>query len=124
MNTPANQNAPEALTPLMRQYWAIKVQNPETVLLYRMGDFYEMFGDDAKIASKTLGLTLTSRNHGSGQKCARLFRRVEQRFELRGETGGSQRRRHRLNDGRPTGIQEVHQRRPAVDGRDGLRDGL
>jgi DNA mismatch repair protein MutS len=51
----------------MRQYNAIKEKNPETVLLYRMGDFYEMFNDDAKIASKVLGLTLTSRNHGSAE---------------------------------------------------------
>jgi len=51
----------------MRQYTSIKERNPETVLLYRMGDFYEMFNDDAKIASKVLGLTLTSRNHGSAE---------------------------------------------------------
>ena len=51
----------------MRQYSAIKAKNPETVLLYRMGDFYEMFNEDAKIASKVLGLTLTSRNHGSAE---------------------------------------------------------
>jgi len=48
----------------MRQYSAIKAQNPGTVILYRMGDFYELFEDDAKLASKVLGLTLTSRNHG------------------------------------------------------------
>jgi DNA mismatch repair protein MutS len=52
------------LTPLMRQYNDIKARNPDTVLLYRMGDFYELFNDDAKIASRVLGLTLTSRNHG------------------------------------------------------------
>jgi len=52
------------LTPMMRQYMAIKKQNPHTVLLYRMGDFFELFYDDAKIASRVLGLTLTSRNHG------------------------------------------------------------
>ena len=51
-------------TPLMRQYNEIKSRNPETVLLYRMGDFYELFNEDAKIASRVLGLTLTSRNHG------------------------------------------------------------
>ena len=51
-------------TPMMRQYNEIKSRNPDTVLLYRMGDFYEMFNEDAKIASKVLGLTLTSRNHG------------------------------------------------------------
>ncbi len=55
----------EKLTPMMRQYMAIKDKNPDTVLLYRMGDFYELFNDDARIASKVLGLTLTSRNHGS-----------------------------------------------------------
>ena len=55
------------LTPLMRQYTEIKARNPEAVLLYRMGDFYEMFNDDAKVASKVLGLTLTSRNHGGAE---------------------------------------------------------
>jgi DNA mismatch repair protein MutS len=55
------------LTPLMRQYAEIKARNPGAVLLYRMGDFYEMFDDDAKIASKVLGLTLTSRNHGGAE---------------------------------------------------------
>ena len=54
-------------TPLMRQYNEIKARNPDTVLLYRMGDFYELFNDDAKIASKVLGLTLTSRNHGGAE---------------------------------------------------------
>lgn len=49
---------------MMRQYMEIKNRNPDTVLLYRMGDFFEMFNDDAKIASRVLGLTLTSRNHG------------------------------------------------------------
>jgi|WetSurMetagenome_2_1015567.scaffolds.fasta_scaffold01519_3 DNA mismatch repair protein MutS len=61
------QSPSDALTPLMRQYNAIKAQNPDTVLLYRMGDFYEMFNEDAKIASKVLGLTLTSRNHGGAE---------------------------------------------------------
>jgi DNA mismatch repair protein MutS len=55
------------LTPLMRQYAEIKARNPEAVLLYRMGDFYEMFNDDAKTAAKVLGLTLTSRNHGGAE---------------------------------------------------------
>ncbi|MBN2189569.1 MAG: DNA mismatch repair protein MutS [Chitinispirillaceae bacterium] len=55
------------LTPLMRQYAEIKARNPGAVLLYRMGDFYEMFDDDAKTAAKVLGLTLTSRNHGGAE---------------------------------------------------------
>ena len=54
-------------TPLMRQYNEIKARNPDTVLLYRMGDFYEMFNEDARIASKVLGITLTSRNHGGAE---------------------------------------------------------
>ncbi len=51
-------------TPLMQQYYAIKSQCDDAILFFRMGDFYEMFGEDAKIASRVLGLTLTSRAHG------------------------------------------------------------
>ncbi|VWL85596.1 DNA mismatch repair protein MutS [Oceanivirga miroungae] len=49
-------------TPLLKQYREIKNQYKEEILFFRLGDFYEMFFDDAKIASKILGLTLTSRN--------------------------------------------------------------
>jgi DNA mismatch repair protein MutS len=62
--TPAK---PDSLTPLMRQYQEIKSRAPDTLLLYRMGDFYELFNDDAKVAAKVLGLTLTSRNHGGSE---------------------------------------------------------
>ena len=55
-------------TPLLKQYHAIKQQHPGAILLYRMGDFFEMFDDDAVIASKVLGLTLTARNHGGAEK--------------------------------------------------------
>lgn len=51
-------------TPLMQQYREIKARYPQTILFFRMGDFYEMFEDDAKLASRELGLTLTSRNNG------------------------------------------------------------
>ena len=51
-----------AETPLMQQYKEIKSKNMDSVLLFRLGDFYEMFFEDAKIASKELGITLTSRN--------------------------------------------------------------
>ena len=51
-------------TPLMEQYLAIKAKHKNAVLFYRMGDFYEMFYEDAKIASDVLGITLTSRAHG------------------------------------------------------------
>jgi len=50
------------LTPMLQQYLEIKKQHENTILFYRMGDFYEMFFDDAITASKILGITLTSRN--------------------------------------------------------------
>ena len=49
-------------TPMMQQYLATKEQYPDTILFFRLGDFYEMFFDDAKLVSKELGLTLTSRS--------------------------------------------------------------
>ena len=53
------------LTPMMERYLEVKAQNPEAILLFRMGDFYELFHEDAAIAAKILGLTLTSRDKGS-----------------------------------------------------------
>lgn len=55
-------------TPLMRQYRKIKEKYPETVLLFRMGDFFETFEDDAVIASKVLGITLTRRSNGAASE--------------------------------------------------------
>ncbi len=54
--------SPPKITPMLRQYLEIKEQHPDTVLFYRMGDFYEMFFEDAKTASRVLGITLTSRS--------------------------------------------------------------
>ena len=51
-------------TPLMQQYREIKARYPQTILFFRMGDFYEMFEDDARLGARELGLTLTSRNNG------------------------------------------------------------
>jgi DNA mismatch repair protein MutS len=51
-------------TPLMQQYREIKSRHQNAILFFRMGEFYEMFYDDAETASRTLGLTLTSRNNG------------------------------------------------------------
>src|SRR5204862_157067 len=48
----------------MQQYRDIKARHPQTILFFRMGDFYDMFEDDAKLAARELGLTLTSRNNG------------------------------------------------------------
>ena len=58
------------LTPMMRQYLEIKKDNPDSILFFRLGDFYEMFADDAKIASRELDLALTSRDHGKHAKPA------------------------------------------------------
>ncbi|MCH7495596.1 MAG: DNA mismatch repair protein MutS [Candidatus Marinimicrobia bacterium] len=61
----------DELTPLMKQYWKIKAANPDSILLYRMGDFYETFAEDAKITSKILGITLTARGRDEkGSKIA------------------------------------------------------
>ena len=49
-------------TPMMKQYFAFKAEHPEAVLLFRCGDFYETYGDDALIASKVLGIVLTKRS--------------------------------------------------------------
>ena len=57
-----------ASTPLMRQYYEIKRKYPDVVLLYRMGDFYETFDEDARTASQVLGITLTSRSNGKAAK--------------------------------------------------------
>ena len=52
-------------TPLMKQYYATKAKYPDAILLYRMGDFYETFGEDAITTSRILGITLTKRSSGS-----------------------------------------------------------
>lgn len=52
-------------TPLMKQYYSTKAKYPDAILLYRMGDFYETFGEDAITTSRILGITLTKRSSGS-----------------------------------------------------------
>ena len=63
--TSAMNPAPHNLTPAMERYLEVKRQNPGSILLFRMGDFYELFFEDAQVSSKVLGLTLTSRDKGS-----------------------------------------------------------
>ena len=58
------------VTPLMKQFNQIKSKYPDAVLLFRVGDFYETFGDDAVKAAKTLGITLTKRHNGSANEIA------------------------------------------------------
>ena len=57
----------DASTPLMRQYHGIKQQVPNTLLMFRLGDFYELFYDDAVTAARELEITLTARNKEKGQ---------------------------------------------------------
>src|SRR5579863_8897147 len=57
----------EPTTPLMQQYHAVKKQHPNALLLFRLGDFYELFYDDAIVAARILQITLTSRNKEKGQ---------------------------------------------------------
>ena len=52
-------------TPLMRQYLEVKSQHPESIVLFRMGDFFETFNEDAKITAKILGIVLTKRANGA-----------------------------------------------------------
>src|SRR5881397_3471936 len=56
-----------AHTPMMAQYLRIKAEYPDTLVLYRMGDFYELFYDDARRANKLLDITLTSRGTSAGE---------------------------------------------------------
>ena len=53
-------------TPMMQQYLGLKAQHPDTLLFYRMGDFYELFFEDARKASQLLDITLTARGQSAG----------------------------------------------------------
>lgn len=55
------------LTPMMQQYMSVKMQHPHSLMFYRMGDFYELFFEDAHKAAKILGITLTHRGKANGQ---------------------------------------------------------
>ncbi|MFO0680020.1 MAG: DNA mismatch repair protein MutS [Polyangiaceae bacterium] len=61
----AKSSPPASVTPVMRQFLSAKEEHPDALLFFRMGDFYELFYDDAVVASRALDLTLTSRNKGA-----------------------------------------------------------
>ncbi|MCK4675559.1 MAG: DNA mismatch repair protein MutS, partial [Gammaproteobacteria bacterium] len=63
----SKNKAGTAHTPMMQQYLRIKADHPDTLLFYRMGDFYELFFDDAKKAAKILDITLTARGQSAGK---------------------------------------------------------
>ena len=64
------KSKPKKITPLMKQYNAIKVKYPDAILLFRVGDFYETFGENAKKAAGVLGIILTKRGAGSDSETA------------------------------------------------------
>ena len=64
LSTPARAKV-KSLTPMIAQYMSVKSEHLDSLLFYRMGDFYELFGDDAVVASQLLELTLTSRDKAS-----------------------------------------------------------
>ena len=70
----------KAVTPMMKQYFEVKNKYEDCILMYRLGDFYEMFYDDALVASKILDITLTGRNCGQEERapmCGVPFHSVE-----------------------------------------------
>ena len=67
MNNNAQLTTASNHTPMMRQYLGLKAQHPDMLLFYRMGDFYELFFEDAEKASKLLGITLTRRGTSNGE---------------------------------------------------------
>ena len=58
------KNNGKELTPMMKQFFDLKAKHPEALLLFRCGDFYETYCEDAITASQILGITLTRRNNG------------------------------------------------------------
>lgn len=58
----------DQLTPLFKQFWDVKNQYPDVLLMFRLGDFYEMFGEDATVAAAALEITLTSRDYIKGER--------------------------------------------------------
>ena len=64
------------LTPMMQQYMAIKEEYKDCILFYRLGDFYEMFFDDALVASKELEITLTGKDWWTGRACPNVRRSI------------------------------------------------
>ena len=69
-SSPDQGSEPDRVTPMMAQYLGIKADHPDALLFYRMGDFYELFLDDAVVAAKVLGIVLTKRGKHQGEDIA------------------------------------------------------
>ena len=61
----------KGLTPMMKQFFSMKAKHPEALMLFRCGDFYETYGEDAVIAAGILGITLTKRNNSAENSSCR-----------------------------------------------------
>ena len=61
------------MTPMKRQYYQIKERNQDSILFFRLGDFYEMFDEDARLAAKELDLTLTTRDRGKPKEDLSIY---------------------------------------------------
>ena len=68
------------MTPMMKQYWKVKEDHPDCLLFFRLGDFYEMFHDDAKLGAEELGLTLTTRDRGKPEDESTCLQRPHDGF--------------------------------------------
>ena len=68
----AQKKNDDGLTPMMRQFYTFKNEHPDALLLFRCGDFYETYSDDAVEAAKILGITLTRRSNGKNPSCAAM----------------------------------------------------
>ena len=99
--------SPQAHTPMMQQYLRIKAEHPDTLVFYRMGDFYELFFDDARKANRLLDITLTTRGQSAGQR--RLQRREEPRGGLVVAAQEPRDRGHRAGEHAQVGDQAVEQ---------------
>jgi len=67
VNTENSREHMEKHTPMMQQYLRIKAEHPDILLFYRMGDFYELFYDDARKAARLLDISLTARGQSAGE---------------------------------------------------------
>jgi hypothetical protein len=101
IETAAFPPASEKHTPMMQQYLGIKAEHPDTLVFYRMGDFYELFFEDAEKASRLLGITLTQRGTSNGNPikipCGR---------SIPGQTGQAGRIHRNLRADRRSGYQQ------------------
>ena len=85
-------NAPNEMTPMKRQYYEIKERNRDCILFFRLGDFYEMFDEDARVAARELDLTLTTRDRNKPEEeqtpmCGVPFHAVDSYIARLGQKG-------------------------------------